>query len=50
MSCPKGGEGASDYVSDVLGEVLSITLPYMEGVLREKSCSGYHTTATHRLH
>ena len=43
-------EGASNCVEDVLVEVLSILLPHMEDVLHEKSCSGYHTTATHRLH
>ena len=53
MSRPKGGEGASDCVHDVLVEVLSIALPYMDRVLREKTC---HTTTilhtdytTHRL-
>ena len=30
MSRPKGGEGASDCVSDVLGEVFKATLPYLE--------------------
>ena len=35
MSCLKDGEGASDCVEDVLVEVPSILLPYMEGVLCE---------------
>ena len=36
---PKGGEGASDCVHNVLVEVLSIALPYMDHVLREKRIS-----------
>ena len=32
MSRPKGSEGASDCVHDVLVEVLSIALSYMENV------------------
>ena len=50
MSRPKGGEGASDCVHDVLVEVLSIALPYMDCVLREKRVVVCHTTTTHRLH
>ena len=50
MSRPKGGEGASDCVHDVLVEVLSIALPYMDRVLREKRVVVYHSTTTHRLH
>ena len=43
MSRPKGGEGASDCVHDVLVEVLSIALPYMDRVLREKRVVVCHT-------
>ena len=50
MSRPKGGEGASNSVHDVLAEVLSIALPYMDRVLSEKRVVVYHTTTTHRLH
>ena len=50
MSRSKGGEGASDCVHDVLVEVLSIALPYMDYVLREKRVVVCHTTTTHRLH
>ena len=42
MSRPKGGEGASDCVHDVLVEVLSIALPYMDRVLREKRVVDFH--------
>ena len=50
MSRLKGDEGASDCVHDVLVEVLSIALPYMDRVLREKRVMVCHTTTTHRLH
>ena len=49
MSRPKGGEGASDCVHDALVEVLSVALPYMDRVLRDKRVVVYHTTTTHRL-
>ena len=47
---PKGGEGASDCVHDVVVEFLSIAYPYMDRVLREKRVVVCHTTTTHRLH
>ena len=43
------GEGASNCVHDVLVEVLSIALPYMDRVLCEKRISGlphYNYTET----
>ena len=44
MSRPKGGEGVSDCVHDMLVEVLSIALPYMDRVVREKRVVVDHTT------
>ena len=42
---PKGGEGASDCVADVLGKVLDSAHPYMEG----GTCSGYRKAIRVRI-
>ena len=45
MNRPKGGEGMSDCVADVLGRVLDSVYPYMEG----GTCSGYRKAIRVRI-